>query len=173
MYSFWDVVRLMVLSSALIGVDGVPLPSDKGELVERGYTASNSGTCTGGLWNVADAGVSFNTHFSIDFTTATTGFTQTPLIVAVNAIGKGANPYGRTFTQANTQIVTGVGLEMTVPGGQIDTTFLDDNGDPSITSSQVQTQYNDVLYCSVRTVAKLSPVAGTVHGTCTLHLILQ
>lgn len=159
----WDIVRLLVVSSALIGADGAPFSSTDGATLEKRYTASNVGTCSGGMWSVAEANASFNSHFSTDFTTASV--IGQDLGISVNTIGAGTySPYARQFKQANTILTSGVGLKMVVPGGQAGNAPDPNTGDPTITSSQVTTNYDDVLYASVRTVAMLSDVAGTVAG---------
>lgn len=159
----WDIVRLLVVSSALIGADGAPFSSTDRATLEKRYTASSVGTCSGGMWSVAEANTTFNSHFSVDFSTAVK--IPNDLAVSVNTIGAGTySPYARQFTLANTVLTSGVGLKMIVPGGQAGNAPDAVTGDPTVTSSQVITSYDDVLYASVRTVAMLSDVAGTVAG---------
>ncbi|GAB7351581.1 hypothetical protein MBLNU459_g2203t1 [Dothideomycetes sp. NU459] len=71
-------------------------------------------------------------------------------------------PFSRRFDLTNVGYASGGlfgltsnALTLTVPGGQI--------AGP-ISSAQLVTVYSDILYGSVRTVAKVSSVAGTTHG---------
>ncbi|GAB7347894.1 hypothetical protein MBLNU459_g5417t1 [Dothideomycetes sp. NU459] len=161
---FWVLVRLLVVSSALIGVNAAPFRSAKGELLDKRFTTSSVGTCSGGLWYIADAGVSYNSRFSVDFTASSS--LPSELIISDNTIGQGVNPYARQFLPGNVIPVPGSYLEMIVPGGQATTTSYaaTSTQTPTIESAQMVTGAKDILYASVRTVAQLSPVAGTVAG---------
>jgi len=95
----------------------------------------------------------FNSHLSIDFATAK----QIPDTLHVDdyPVGAGYAPYSRLFTTDNVNLIHGDSLSMLVPGGQ--------NSSP-ILGAEIRTTVDDILYGSVRTVAKASTAAGSCHG---------
>ncbi|KEQ90567.1 hypothetical protein AUEXF2481DRAFT_9367 [Aureobasidium subglaciale EXF-2481] len=68
----------------------------------------------------------------------------------------GVSPLARRFDLVNVGLdVIKKALTLTVPGGQ---------SSGPISVAQVATSYSDILYGSVRTVAKISDVPGTTHS---------
>ncbi|TIA77337.1 concanavalin A-like lectin/glucanase [Aureobasidium pullulans] len=124
-------------------------------LASTAYAAASSpaGTKSGCYWNT-DAG-QFNTRFGHDFSVDLYGTVEN-LIPSTYTVNQGVNPLARRFDIANIGF-DGVekALTLTVPGGQ-------SNGPISV--AQLATSYSDILYGSVRTVAKISNVPGTTHG---------
>lgn len=111
----------------------------------------NYSTC---MYTVPNVGT-FTTALSFDLSSGTT----LPSLggdIAASTYTVAANnaPYSRRFDLTNIGYTSNT-LILTVPGGQ--TTG-------PISSAQIVTTYNDILYGSVRTVAKISPIAGTTHG---------
>jgi len=106
----------------------------------------------GCTYNVTGVG-NFNTLVTVDFTQTST----LPSWLEINTytVAAGYQPYARQFSTDNIVFNPGDSMSMLVPGNQ--------STDP-ISSAQVATIYDDILYGSVRTVAKASPEAGTVHG---------
>jgi len=95
----------------------------------------------------------FNSHFKIDFTTATS--LPSPLVKSTYTVNAGTAPYARQFNASNIIISPGHPLQMVIPGDQTQ---------GPVQSAQMTTAYDDVLYGSVRTVAKASSISGAVHG---------
>ncbi|KAI4716600.1 concanavalin A-like lectin/glucanase [Aureobasidium sp. EXF-10727] len=117
------------------------------------YTSSSAGSKSGCYWNT-DAGP-FNTRFGHDFLQDLYGTVQ-DLIPNTYTVNQGLNPLARRFDLVNIGLdPTDLALTLTVPGGQ--TTG-------PISTAQLATNYADILYASVRTVAKISNVPGTTHG---------
>ncbi|CAD0081515.1 unnamed protein product, partial [Aureobasidium vineae] len=117
------------------------------------YTSSSAGSKSGCYWNT-DAGP-FNTRFGHDFLQDLYGTVQ-DLIPNTYTVNQGLNPLARRFDLVNIGLdSTDLALTLTVPGGQ--TTG-------PISTAQLATNYADILYASVRTVAKISNVPGTTHG---------
>ena len=94
----------------------------------------------------------FNTLLSVDF--RETNALPDDMRIDTYTVAAGYQPYARQFMTENI-VFNGDSMSMFVPGGQDST---------PISSAQISTVYNDVLYGSVRTVAKASTSAGTVHG---------
>ncbi|KAI5271496.1 concanavalin A-like lectin/glucanase [Aureobasidium subglaciale] len=117
------------------------------------YTPSAAGTKSGCYWNT-DAG-QFNTRFGHDFAADLYG-TVDDLVPSTYTVNAGVNPLARRFDLVNIGLdAKEQALTLTVPGGQT-------NG--PISSAQLATSFNDILYASIRTVAKISNVPGTTHG---------
>lgn len=129
-------VQLLALGSAIGAVNTAPF----------------SRRATESCYDVEDVGV-FNSYFSIDFTAESS--LPSPLVASTYTVGAGTAPYARQFNVSNIIATSGQPLQMLVPGGQ--------SASP-IESAQMTTSYDDVLYGSIRTVAKASNIAGTVHG---------
>ncbi|KAI5238235.1 concanavalin A-like lectin/glucanase [Aureobasidium subglaciale] len=133
-----------------------------------GATSSSAGTKNGCYW-ATDAGP-FNTRFGHDFSVDLYG-TVADLIPSTYTVNQGVSPLARRFDLVNVGLdVIEKALTLTVPGGQsngrrchrlleICLTALG-----PISVAQVATSYSDILYGSVRTVAKISNVPGTTHG---------
>ncbi|KEQ78128.1 concanavalin A-like lectin/glucanase, partial [Aureobasidium namibiae CBS 147.97] len=118
------------------------------------YTGSPAGSRSGCYWST-DAG-QFNTRFGHDFSLDLYGTVQ-DLIPDTYTVNAGVNPLARRFDIVNIGLdASDQSLTLTVPGGQT-------NGSP-ISTAQLATNYNDILYASVRTVAKISNVAGTTNA---------
>ncbi|KAI5205053.1 concanavalin A-like lectin/glucanase [Aureobasidium subglaciale] len=117
------------------------------------YTPSAAGTKSGCYWNT-DAGP-FNTRFGHDFTADLYGSVDS-LVPSTYTVNAGVNPLARRFDLVNIGLdAKEQALTLTVPGGQTD---------GPISSAQLTTSFNDILYASIRTVAKISNVPGTTHG---------
>ncbi|KAK6004897.1 hypothetical protein QM012_007676 [Aureobasidium pullulans] len=117
------------------------------------YTASTAGTKSGCYWNT-EAG-SFNTRFGHDFSVDLYGTVQ-DLIPNTYTVNAGLNPLARRFDIVNIGLDPfDLSLTLTVPGGQT-------TGPISV--AQLETDYSDILYASVRTVAKISNVPGTTNA---------
>lgn len=115
-------------------------------------TTSAVGTQSGCFWSIANVG-SFNTYLSA---TASNFASVSDIISSTYTVAAGNSPLARRFDQANIGYDTSsAAITLTVPGGQ--TTG-------PISSAQLVTSYSDILYGSVRTVAKTSSVNGTTHG---------
>ena len=137
-------VQLLALS-AMASVGAAPIDVKAStNVVER----SASEQC----YSVSNVG-SFNTHLSIDFTTLSS--LPSSLEASTYTVGAGTAPYARQFSTSNIIPQVGQPLQMLVPGGQTTS---------PIQSAQMTTSYDDVLYGSIRTVAKASSVAGAIHG---------
>jgi hypothetical protein len=65
------------------------------------------------------------------------------------------HPFDQFYNTTNVILKRGRPLQLRVPGGQT-------RG--PIQGAEITTAYDDILYASVRTVAKVSKVAGTCHG---------
>lgn len=116
------------------------------------YTSA-VGSKSGCYWNT-DAGP-FNTRFGHDFSLDLYGTVQ-DLIPDTYTVNAGVNPLARRFDIVNVGLdASDQSLTLTVPGGQT-------NG--PISTAQLTTNYNDILYASVRTVAKISNVPGTTNA---------
>ena len=96
----------------------------------------------------------FTQAIDLDFTSLSS--LPSSLKVSTNTINAGTSPFARQFMSANVGISSGKYITLTVPGGQ--------DGTSAISSAEIQTGEKDILYGSVRTVAKTSTVAGTTHG---------
>jgi hypothetical protein len=114
---------------------------------------SSDGAFDGCHYQVEGAGA-FSSHFAFDFTTMDT--LPDELIASTYQVGSGPYaPYAHIFNPSNIVLRSGQPMQMIVPGGQ--------TSNP-LDTCQLVTRYDDVLYASVRTVAQVSPVNGTVHG---------
>lgn len=144
------VKDILLALAAAASVHGAAIAQDA--TLEKRVTTSPSGTKQGCLWQVPNVG-GFTTNVKIDYSAFNTipgDFVASPYTVAANGA-----PYSRRFDLSNVQYVPLQYLALTVPGGQ--------SASP-ISSAQLQTEYGDILYGSVRTVAMVSPVGGTTHG---------
>lgn len=108
------------------------------------------------LTNVKGVG-SFSQHFKFNFTK----LTNFPSSLAISEYGIQASPddpehpFDQYYNSTNVIVRKGRPLKMKVPGGQTE---------GPIQGAEFTTQVADVLYASVRTVAKISTVEGTCHG---------
>ncbi|KAG9637528.1 concanavalin A-like lectin/glucanase, partial [Aureobasidium melanogenum] len=117
------------------------------------YTSSAAGSKSGCYWNT-EAG-SFNTRFGHDFSLNLYGTVQ-DLLPNTYTVLAGLNPLARRFDLVNIGLdPLDLSLTLTVPGGQT-------TGPISV--AQLETEYSDILYASVRTVAKISNVPGTTNA---------
>ncbi|KAH0168103.1 concanavalin A-like lectin/glucanase, partial [Aureobasidium melanogenum] len=117
------------------------------------YTSSAAGSKSGCYWNT-EAG-SFNTRFGHDFSLDLYGTVQ-DLLPNTYTVLAGLNPLARRFDLVNIGLdPLDLSLTLTVPGGQT-------TGPISV--AQLETEYSDILYASVRTVAKISNVPGTTNA---------
>jgi len=100
---------------------------------------------------------SFTSSMNVDFSaiTSLSAASVANISISNSLIGAGTAPFNRQFSPQNVALVSGGILALTVPGGQ--------TTDP-ISSAEIQTFAKDILYGSVRTVAKTSSVGGTTHG---------
>lgn len=128
------------------------LAASSAVLQPRTTTTSPAATQNGNYYEVAGVG-KFNTQLSVDFTKVTK--LPSTLSVDTYVVGPGSDPYAHNFTQANVVLNKGDSLSMLVPGGQTKS---------PLSAAEIRTSYDDILYGSVRTVAKASSVAGTCHG---------
>ncbi|KAH0369426.1 concanavalin A-like lectin/glucanase, partial [Aureobasidium melanogenum] len=116
------------------------------------YTSA-AGTKSGCYWNT-DAGP-FNTRFGNNFLDDLYA-TVEDLIPNTYTVLAGLNPLARRFDIVNVGLdPIDLALTLTVPGGQT-------TGPISV--AQLETEYSDILYASVRTVAKISNVPGTTNA---------
>lgn len=132
------------------------------QALEKRYTSSTAGTLQKGgcYYSVPNVGL-FTTRMSYSwnnaFTLASTGVgVVQDLVSSIYTVGAGNSPLPRRFDLVN--IGTSLldpSLTLTVPGGQTK---------GPISSAQITTAYDDIMYGSVRTVAKISSVPGTTHG---------
>jgi hypothetical protein len=135
-----------------------PTNSDSNNSHVARSTISSDGTFDGCNYQVQGAGT-FTSHFSFDFTTMDT--LPSELIASTYEVGSGPYaPYAHLFEPSNIILGSGQPMKMIVPGAQ--------TADP-LSTCQLVTRYNDVIYASVRTVAQVSPVNGTVHGMFESH----
>ncbi|PSK56699.1 Beta-glucanase [Elsinoe australis] len=109
-------------------------------------------TWTGKGYNVAGVGT-FNSFFQIDFSKLSDF--PSSLDISTNTVGAGNSPYARTFSKSNIRMNRGDSVSLLVQPKVID---------GSIPSGEFSTGIDDILYGSVRTVAKASNVSGTCHG---------
>ncbi|KAG9831372.1 concanavalin A-like lectin/glucanase, partial [Aureobasidium melanogenum] len=117
------------------------------------YTSSAAGSKSGCYWNT-EAG-SFNTRFGHDFSIDLYATVQ-DLLPNTYTVLAGLNPLARRFDLVNIGLdPLDLSLTLTVPGGQT-------TGPISV--AQLETEYSDILYASVRTVAKISNVPGTTNA---------
>ncbi|KAH0263183.1 concanavalin A-like lectin/glucanase, partial [Aureobasidium melanogenum] len=116
------------------------------------YTSA-VGSKSGCYWNT-DAGP-FNTRFGHDFSIDLYATVEN-LIPNTYTVLAGLNPLARRFDLVNVGLdPLDLSLTLTVPGGQT-------TGPISV--AQLETEYSDILYASVRTVAKISNVPGTTNA---------
>ncbi|KAF4547189.1 putative glycosyl hydrolases family 16 protein 9 [Elsinoe fawcettii] len=135
---YWSSKSAFVAAVMVSSITAQTL-SPPAEKTDAGYVVEDAGT--------------FNTMFEVDFTTASAlpeGF-----VPSTNPVGKGRAPYGRRFYESNIKFNAGDSVSLLVQPGVV-------NGE--ISSGEFRTSYKDILYGSVRTVAKASAVAGTCHG---------
>ncbi|KAK8213427.1 hypothetical protein M8818_002727 [Zalaria obscura] len=152
--------KLSVITLGALSVGAAPIApespidsvaSDSPVMERRDSASSAAATWNGCTYAVKGVG-NFNARLSVDFTK--TSSLPSTLHASSNTIGQGTAPYSRQFDPDNLDLESD-GLHMIVPGGQ-DTS--------PISSAQMTTVWDDIQYGSVRTVAKASSVAGSVHG---------
>ena len=121
------------------------------ELLEERATAKKS--CM-----VTAPGVGrFNQYVKYDFAQ----WTHFPLGLSISNYGIQADPnddehpFDQYYGPNNVLLKKGRPLQLRVPGGQTKS---------PIQGAEITTAYDDILYASVRTVAKVSSVPGTCHG---------
>ncbi|THY31626.1 concanavalin A-like lectin/glucanase [Aureobasidium pullulans] len=157
MLSFKTFLHLFLLTTiAAVIADATPSnsrPSASDSSLDARSATDVDGTFDGCHYQVEGAGA-FSNHFSFDFTTMDT--LPDEFIASTYEVGSGPYaPYAHIFNPDNIVLGTGQPMQMIVPGGQ--------TADP-LDTCQLVTRYDDILYASVRTVAQVSPVNGTVHG---------
>ena len=157
MLSFETFLQLFLLTTiAAVIADATPSnsrPSASDNSLDARSATDVDGTFDGCHYQVEGAGA-FSNHFSFDFTTMDT--VPDEFIASTYEVGSGPYaPYAHIFNPDNIVLGTGQPMQMIVPGGQ--------TADP-LDTCQLVTRYDDILYASVRTVAQVSPVNGTVHG---------
>ena len=148
-------VYLMVISAMSAG-------SSAEQSLEKRYTSSAAGSLTKGgcYYKVPNVGL-FTTRFNYAwdnyFTLLSTGIgIVEDLVSSIYTVEAGNSPLPRRFDLVNIGIsLLDPSMTLTVPGGQ---------KKGPISSAQFTTAYDDILYGSVRTVAKISSVPGTTHG---------
>ncbi|KEQ74942.1 concanavalin A-like lectin/glucanase [Aureobasidium namibiae CBS 147.97] len=130
--------------------------------LEKRYTSSAAGSLTKGgcYYKVPNVGLfttKFNYAWDNYFTLLSTGIgIVEDLVSSIYTVEAGNSPLSRRFDLVNIGIsLLDPSMTLTVPGGQ---------KQGPISSAQFTTAYDDILYGSVRTVAKISSVPGTTHG---------
>lgn len=130
------------------------------ELLEERATAKKS--CMTTLNGVGR----FNQYVKYDFAK----WTSFPLGLSISNYGITADPdddehpLDQYYGPNNVILKRGRPLQLRVPGGQTKS---------PIQGAEFTTAYEDVLYASVRTVAKVSSVPGTCHGIAFSHLFFH
>jgi len=108
----------------------------------------------------------FNQYVKYDFAK----WTSFPLGLSISNYGITADPdddehpFDQYYGPNNVILKRGRPLQLRVPGGQTKS---------PIQGAEFTTAYDDILYASVRTVAKVSAVAGTCHGIALSHLLVH
>jgi hypothetical protein len=104
----------------------------------------------------------FNQYVKYDFAK----WTSFPLGLSISNYGIQADPnddehpFDQYYGPNNVILKRGRPLQLRVPGGQTKS---------PIQGAEITTAYDDILYASVRTVAKVSSVPGTCHGIASSH----
>jgi hypothetical protein len=104
----------------------------------------------------------FNQYVKYDFAK----WTSFPLGLSISNYGIQADPnddehpFDQYYGPNNVILKRGRPLQLRVPGGQTKS---------PIQGAEITTAYDDILYASVRTVAKVSSVPGTCHGNSSSH----
>ena len=132
-------VLVLLLNTFLISAMALP----------QAITETAAGSCSYRLNGVG----TFNTHFAVDFTKTNT--LPSELSIDTYTVGAGYSPYSRHFCKENIVFNHGDSISLLIPGKQTTS---------PIRSAELRTSYEDILYGSVRTVAKASLAAGGVHG---------
>ncbi|THY27038.1 concanavalin A-like lectin/glucanase [Aureobasidium pullulans] len=117
---------------------------------------SSNGVQNGCMFSVPDVG-DFNTQILHDWSSSSTSDDVfKDLQASTYTVDAGTAPFARRFDIVNIgQDTKDPSITLTVPGGQ-------QHG--PVSSAQITTGFADILYGSVRTVAKVSNVPGTTHG---------
>jgi hypothetical protein len=149
---------------AFLASSSTALDSNTIELLEERATAKKS--CMTTLNGVGR----FNQYVKYDFAK----WTSFPLGLSISNYGITADPdddehpFDQYYGPNNVILKRGRPLQLRVPGGQTKS---------PIQGAEFTTAYDDILYASVRTVAKVSSVPGTCHGIAFLrpfpHLALS
>ena len=147
---------------SLMAISALSAGSSAEQSLEKRYTSSAAGSLTKGgcYYKVPNVGL-FTTRFNYAwdnyFTLLSTGIgIVEDLVSSIYTVGAGNSPLPRRFDLVNIGIsLLAPSMTLTVPGGQTK---------GPISSAQFTTAYDDILYGSVRTVAKISNVPGTTHG---------
>ena len=132
--------------------------SNATELLEERATAKKS--CMTTLSGVGR----FNQYVKYDFAK----WSSFPLGLSISNYGITADPdddehpFDQYYGPNNVILKRGRPLQLRVPGGQTKS---------PIQGAEFTTAYDDILYASVRTVAKVSSVPGTCHGIASSHLL--
>ncbi|KAF2157973.1 glycoside hydrolase family 16 protein [Myriangium duriaei CBS 260.36] len=137
------LICLATFSSPTFAAPASPLAKQ----TTHGWTVTTTGTNTTSL-------LTFNTLFAIDFSKATS---ISSIRISDYAVPAGAAPYSHSFCKDNVQFNRGDSLSLLVPGTQAPP-------GANIPSAEIATPYDDILYGSVRVVAKSSSVPGTCEG---------
>lgn len=144
-------VILAFLASSTTAID-----QKETELLEERATAKKS--CMITLPGVGR----FNQYVKYDFAK----WTNFPQGLSISDYGITADPnddehpFDQFYGPNNVILKRGRPLQLRVPGGQTKS---------PIQGAEITTAYNDVLYASVRTVAKVSSVPGTCNGMCSCY----
>jgi hypothetical protein len=138
---------------AFLATSSTAINQNETELLEERATAKKSCMIT-----VPGVG-RFNQHVKYDFAK----WTNFPQGLSISDYGIQADPnddehpFDQFYGPNNVILKRGRPLQLRVPGGQTKS---------PIQGAEITTAYDDVLYASVRTVAKVSSVPGTCHGLC-------
>lgn len=156
------MVALKNTALNMMAISALAAVSNADQSLEKRYTASTAGSLTKGgcYYSVPNVGL-FTTRMSYSWdnalTLATTGLgVVQDLVSSIYTVGAGNSPLPRRFDLVNIGLsILDPSITLTVPGGQ---------SKGPVSSAQITTAYDDILYGSVRTVAKISSVPGTTHG---------
>ncbi|THX10490.1 concanavalin A-like lectin/glucanase [Aureobasidium pullulans] len=156
------MVALKNTALNMMAISAMAAVANADQSLEKRYTSSSSGSLVKGgcYYSVPNVGL-FTTRMTYSwdnaFTLAATGVgVVQDLVSSLYTVGAGNSPLPRRFDLVNIGVsLLDPSITLTVPGGQTK---------GPISSAQITTAYDDILYGSVRTVAKISSVPGTTHG---------
>lgn len=156
------MVALKNTALNMMAIGAMAAVANADQSLEKRYTSSSSGSLVKGgcYYSVPNVGL-FTTRMTYSwdnaFTLAATGVgVVQDLVSSLYTVGAGNSPLPRRFDLVNIGVsLLDPSITLTVPGGQTK---------GPISSAQITTAYDDILYGSVRTVAKISSVPGTTHG---------
>ncbi|KAI4719518.1 concanavalin A-like lectin/glucanase [Aureobasidium sp. EXF-10727] len=156
------MVAFKVTAINLMAISAVVSISHAEQSLEKRYTSSTAGSLTNGgcYYKVPNVGL-FTTRMNYAWDNPFTLVAQgvglvEDLVSSLYTVSAGNSPLPRRFDLVNIGIsLLDPSITLTVPGRQTK---------GPISSAQITTAYDDILYGSVRTVAKISNVPGTTHG---------